>query len=73
MLKTITDRLALALENARLFEENQNRAEREKLIGDISAKVRSSTNLDNVLSIAAAEIGQSLGISEVLVQLKTIE
>ena len=73
MLETITDRLALALENARLFEENQNRAEREKLIGDISAKVRASTNLDKVLSIAAAELGKSLGISEVLVQLKTTE
>jgi GAF domain-containing protein len=73
MLETITDRLAFALENARLLEENQNRAEREKLIGDISAKVRASTNLDNVLRIAAAELGQSLGISEVLVQLKTTE
>jgi GAF domain-containing protein len=73
MLETITNRLALALENARLLEDNQNRAEREKLIGNISAKVRASTNMDNVLRIAAAELGQSLGISEVLVQLKTTE
>jgi len=73
MLETITDRLALALENARLLEENQNRAEREKLIGDISAKVRASTDMDNVLRTAAAELGRSLGITEVLVQLKTTE
>jgi GAF domain-containing protein len=73
MLESITERLAMALENARLLEENQNRAEREKLIGDISAKVRSTTNMDSVLRIAAAELGQSLGISEVLVQLRTSE
>lgn len=73
MLETIADRLALALENARLLEENQNRAEREKLIGDISAKVRASTDMDNVLRTAAAELGRSLGITEVLVQLTTTE
>jgi GAF domain-containing protein len=71
MLETITDRLALALENARLVEEIQNRAERERMIGDISAKIRSSSDVDKVLRIAAEELGRSLGIPEVLVQLRT--
>ena len=71
MLETITDRLALALENARLVEEIQNRAERERMIGDISAKIRSSADVDKVLRIAAEELGRSLGIPEVLVQLRT--
>jgi transcriptional regulator with GAF, ATPase, and Fis domain len=72
MLETITDRLALALENARLVEEIQNRAERERMIGDISAKIRSSADVDKVLRIAAEELGRSLGIPEVLVQLRTM-
>lgn len=71
MLETITNRLALALENARLVEEIQNRAERERMIGDISAKIRSSSDVDKVLRIAAEELGRSLGIPEVLVQLRT--
>jgi GAF domain-containing protein len=71
MLETITERLALALENARLVEEIQNRAERERMIGDISAKIRSSADVDKVLRIAAEELGRSLGIPEVLVQLRT--
>jgi len=71
MLETITERLALALENARLVEEIQNRAERERMIGDISAKIRSSADIDKVLRIAAEELGRSLGIPEVLVQLRT--
>jgi GAF domain-containing protein len=72
MLETITERLALALENARLVEEIQNRAERERMIGDISAKIRSSADVDKVLRIAAEELGRSLGIPEVLVQLRTM-
>jgi GAF domain-containing protein len=71
MLETITNRLALALENGRLVEEIQNRAERERMIGDISAKIRSSSDVDKVLRIAAEELGRSLGIPEVLVQLRT--
>jgi GAF domain-containing protein len=72
MLETITERLALALENARLVEEIQNRAERERMIGDISAKIRSSADVDKVLRIAAEELGRSLGIPEVLVQLRNM-
>ena len=71
MLETITNRLALALENARLVEEIQNRADRERMVGDISAKIRSTTDVDKVLRIAAEELGRSLGIPEVLVQLRT--
>jgi GAF domain-containing protein len=71
MLETITNRLALALENARLVEEIKNRAERERMIGDIGAKIRTSTDVDNVLRVAAEELGRSLGIPEVLVQLRT--
>ena len=41
------------------------------MIGDISAKIRSSSDVDKVLRIAAEELGRSLGIPEVLVQLRT--
>ena len=73
LLETITGRLALAIENTRLLEENQMRADREHLVGDISAKIRSSTDVNHILRTAAAELGRSLGASEVLVALNKPE
>jgi GAF domain-containing protein len=66
---TVT-RLAVSLENARLLEEIQFRAERERLVGEISSKVRAASDVDSVLRIAIQEIGRSLGVSEVMVQLR---
>ena len=65
MLETITNRLSLALENARLVEEIQDKAERERMIGEIAAKMRASSDVDHVLRTAATELGRSLGLSEV--------
>lgn len=67
------DRLAVSLENARLLEEIQYRAERERLVGEISSRVRTASDVDSILRIAAQEIGRSLGVSEVMVQLRNSE
>src|SRR5204863_9648691 len=42
LIKAVADRVALSAENARLFEETTARAEREKLVSDISSKIRSN-------------------------------
>jgi len=73
LLDATSNRLALALENARLLEELKMRAERERLVGDISARVRSSTAVQDILGAAAVELGRSLGVSEVVVQLRSTE
>jgi len=70
LLETTTNRLALALENARLLEEIQNQAERERVVSEISSKVRASSDIDSILRTAAAELGRTLGVSEVMVQLR---
>jgi GAF domain-containing protein len=69
LMETISDRLAVALENARLLEEIQTSANREHLVSEISTKIRSSPNVDHVLRTAVSEIGQKLGVSEVLIHL----
>jgi GAF domain-containing protein len=73
LLEATSTRLALALENARLLEELKMRAERERLVGDITARVRSSTAVQDILSSAAEELGRNLGVSEVVVQLRSTE
>jgi GAF domain-containing protein len=70
LIEGSVNRLAVSLENARLLEEIQLRAERERLVSEVSSKVRSAADVDSVLKIAIQEIGKSLGVSEVMVQLK---
>jgi len=69
LLEEVGQQLALALENARLFEETQRRAERERLITNITARIRSSTDMLGVLETTATELGKALGTSRVLVRL----
>jgi len=69
MLETSAERLAIALDNARMLEEIQSQAERSRMITEIAGRVRSSSNIDEILRTAAEELGQTIGISEVIVQL----
>ncbi|MBA4375461.1 MAG: hypothetical protein C0401_04710 [Anaerolinea sp.] len=71
LIETATGRLAVALENARLLEEIQDRAEREHTVGEISSKVRAAQDIDSILKTAVSELGKTLGIDEVSIQLKT--
>lgn len=71
MLSATTDHLALALESARLIEEIQTRAEREKMVAQMASRVSSSPDLESILRTAAIEIGRNMGVSEVVVQLRS--
>lgn len=71
LVESATNRMAISLENARLLEELQFRAERERMVGEISSKVRGATEVEDILRIAAGELGSTLGVSEVVVQLNS--
>jgi GAF domain-containing protein len=73
LVNNASDRLALALENARLLEQIQERADREHLVGEISSKLRAASDIDSILRTTASELGKSLGIDEVRVQLRSAE
>jgi GAF domain-containing protein len=73
LVNNASDRLALALENARLLEQIQERAEREHLVGEISTKLRSANDIDSILRTTVSELGKTLGIDEVRIQLKSAE
>lgn len=70
LIEGTVNRLAVSLENARLLEEIQLSAERERMVSEISSKVRGASDVDSVMRIAIEEIGRSLGVSEVMVQLR---
>lgn len=69
----IVDQLALALENARLLEENRRRAQQEEMIGKVSAKTQGMLDVESVLKAALEEIGSSLGLSKVQIILRDQE
>jgi GAF domain-containing protein len=71
--QSAADRVALALENARLLDDSQRRAAKERVIGEISSKISSSVNLDSILQTAAKELGLAISDSEVVVQVQTSE
>ena len=69
LIEAVGEQLAQTLESARLFAETQRRAERERLVGEISARIRASTDIRDILETTAVELGRALGTSRALVRL----
>jgi GAF domain-containing protein/HAMP domain-containing protein len=65
IVQTVADRLALALESARLFEETNRRAERERLVTEITAKMRSTNDPDVMIQTTLNELKIALGATRV--------
>jgi len=61
MLEAAAERAALALDNARLVENAQRRAARERAIGDISTRIGALSNLESILQTAVEELGRKIG------------
>jgi len=69
LLETLADQLGVALESARLYQDAQRRAVREQLLGEVTARIRETLDLDTVLKTAVQETRQALGVPEVVVRL----
>ncbi len=65
IIKAVAERVALSAENARLFEETTRRAERERLVSDITGKIRSVTDPQLMIQTAMDELRRVLGASRV--------
>jgi GAF domain-containing protein/HAMP domain-containing protein len=73
ILGSVAERLGLALDNARLFEETSTRAEREHLVADITTKIRTTNDPQEMILTAVNELKRALGVShvEIVQQKKT--
>ena len=69
IVEATIERVALALEGARLLEDAQKRATREAFLSDMAAKLGTSFNLDSILRDTVEELGQNLKGSTVSFQL----
>lgn len=68
-IQAIATQTALALENARLLNESQSIAMREKFVTEITNKIWASTSMDSVLQTTVRELGQILDATEATIEL----
>jgi len=64
-IESFIEQLGIALDSARLYQETQNRAEREKLVTEITTKMRASNNPDDIMQTAIKELKKSLQAKDV--------
>ena len=59
-LESLVEQMAVSLESARLYEETQTRAVREKMVAEITSRLRSSLDPDTILRTTVRELGRAL-------------
>ncbi len=69
LIESVAVQAALALENARLVEESQSIATRERLVNEITSKVWASTTIDSILQTTVRELGRALEAAEVDIEI----
>lgn len=66
---SLSDQLSGALESVRLYRETLQRASRESLVSDISARINASSTRDAIIRETVQELGQSLANTSITFQL----
>lgn len=61
MAQVISERLALALENMRLFEQSQSQAQREYKAGRLTSQLIGAKDVSALLDLAAEQFNEALG------------
>ncbi len=69
LVEAIIDQVAQAAENLRLINETQERAGRERLIGQISDKLRRAQDFESLMKIGVEEISRAVGPARTFVQM----
>ena len=71
LMEALANQVGVALESARLYEDAQRRAFHERLVSEISDKMRRAVDMDMLMTTTIREISAALGTSEAFVQLRT--
>ncbi len=68
-LQRLAERISIALDNARLYQESQRRALQEQIRGQLLSQLHQQNTLEKVLATAAEEIYTTLALEEITIQL----
>jgi GAF domain-containing protein len=69
VLQQVMERLGLAIENTRLFEETQRIAQREALVNEISARMQVTANVEAVVAAATQSLADAFHAPRVSIRL----
>jgi PAS domain S-box-containing protein len=69
LVQELANRLAQTLESARLYQDTQRRAARERIIREITDQMQRATDLESLMRITAEELKRTLGGSRAYVRL----
>lgn len=69
LLEVLVAQVSVALESARLYQDTQIRAAREQMIGEVTAQVRETLDVETVIKTAVREVRQALNLPQVVIRL----
>ncbi len=69
LLQAVANQVAVALQNAHLYASTQEQAQQEAVINAIGQQIQQANNMERVLQIAAQELGRTLDVERVIVQI----
>jgi len=72
MLGTLGGSLAAIIANARLLEQNRVQAERDRLIYEVTSKIRRSTDIQSIMVATANELTRLTGARYAKIQIKPV-
>lgn len=73
MVQAVAQRLAISLDNARLFEEAQAATAQEQRINQIVTRYQSANSVDDLLRITLTELSETLGAQHGAIRLGNID
>jgi GAF domain-containing protein len=68
-VESLSDQISNALDSARLYNEAQRRANRERTISEITTNIGASTDIEAIMRIAVAELGRQISGAKVAIEL----
>lgn len=69
LLRAVANQVAIAVQNARMYQAAQTQAEREAVLNLISQKIQVSETIDEALQVAAVELSQALAAEQARIEL----
>lgn len=73
MIEEVAQRLAISLENARLYEESREATAQEQFISTLSARYQSTSSVDELLRVTLLELSETLGAQGGSIRLGKLE
>lgn len=69
LAEELVNRLVVSLENARLFQDSQTAADRERIVNEISAKLTEQRDIQAIIETAIREVSLALRTPQVAIRL----